>query len=167
MRRIGLILIFLSLPFISSCVSQQQKDDSQRAYFDCLRKAAAGIDDGKSDALTVAVAIRPMCYSEYRTSVDNYTLGMMAAGSQRFEERIEQKRIEWETNIVMQNRAEKSHNTGAGISGSDETTKIIKESEICLKALGDCLSRCTTHTCMKACSANDRIAGIPFCKLSQ
>lgn len=67
----GLVL-GLSCSSICACASQreqpaatqQEKDAALEDYFKCFVVAAGRLDDGKSDAMTVAVAVKSICTNQ-------------------------------------------------------------------------------------------------------
>jgi len=52
---------------VSAAAAAQDKaaDPAALAYLDCLEKAIAIADDGRSDAMTIAAAARSVCHEEH------------------------------------------------------------------------------------------------------
>jgi hypothetical protein len=49
--------------------TEDEQRESVDRLFDCLFAAARRMDDGVSDARTIAVAIQPLCETEFRASI--------------------------------------------------------------------------------------------------
>lgn len=111
-RQIAIILIPLML---SGCLSDQQpsEEEKQQAmndYIHCLHTAAAKMDDGKSDALTIAVAIKPFCAAEFARSVKLSGSGMSPYARSLFEQRVQTTQIELGTTAVLDHRKDAAGN---------------------------------------------------------
>jgi hypothetical protein len=97
----------LSLAALGGCVtaaSEDQKTAAQRASIECMMRAANSLDDGISDALSVAVAVRGACKVEERRSVEVAGAGMTFPAYQGFQRNIEPYLMQSATTIVMEQR---------------------------------------------------------------
>jgi hypothetical protein len=56
--------------------TDQERTDATRAFIACVHAAAVKLDDGKSDASTIALATRPSCAAEFARVTDTYARGM-------------------------------------------------------------------------------------------
>ena len=80
--RLRLALQSLMILSLLGCFSSTRNDfgNSTRAdsdflmqsVLDCARSAIAKIDDGKSDASTVALALAQNCYAEYQSAINAF-----------------------------------------------------------------------------------------------
>lgn len=57
----------------SPTATDEEKQAAQTARVACPRNAARKLDDGKSDATTIAVAMHEMCVAEYMKSIEVFT----------------------------------------------------------------------------------------------
>jgi hypothetical protein len=100
----------LATPLLTGCASasapatQQQKDEADVTYLVCMHKAARQLDDGKSDAASVALAIMPSCTSEFRNSLRVSNREMNPQARKMFESDIERRQIEIATKMVLEER---------------------------------------------------------------
>jgi hypothetical protein len=88
-------VVFLMLTgCLSNPVSEEAKQQAMKAYMDCLQAAAAKMDDGKSDAMTIAMAIKPLCAGEFGQSVKLSGSGLSPYARNLFEERVKASQLE-------------------------------------------------------------------------
>jgi hypothetical protein len=85
-------------------VSEEGKQQAMKAYMDCLHAAAAKMDDGKSDAMTVAMAIKPLCAGEFARSVKLSGSGLSPYARNLFEERVQASQLELGATAVLDQR---------------------------------------------------------------
>ena len=81
--------------FLTGCVtspdpaaSDREKTDALQVYVACLHREATQIDDSKSDALTVALALKSLCTGEFEQSIRISGQGMNPTGRRMFETQI-------------------------------------------------------------------------------
>jgi hypothetical protein len=84
--------------------TEQEKSDAMGAYISCLHSAARKIDDGKSDAMSVALALKPLCVAEFRKSITTHSQGMNPEARRMFEDRIEARQLAFCTTVVLEER---------------------------------------------------------------
>lgn len=87
--------------------TDQEKHTATVANELCLRNAAQRLDDGKSDATTIAIAMFSACTIEYMHKVHVYTqvFGDDPVARQAFAERQRPDQIALATSIVLEQRA--------------------------------------------------------------
>lgn len=88
--------------------TQAEKDGATQAYGACLLHASEALDDGKSDAASVAVGVRGMCDQEFRRSVVLYDREMNPEMRRLYEARAEQDRLSFATAAVLRVRAQRA-----------------------------------------------------------
>jgi hypothetical protein len=96
----------------SSCVtapSEEQKTAALEIYMNCLRTAANRLDDDRSDAATVAIAIRGACEGASMRAKQTYCQGMTLDACDRFQRNVSGPMFETATTIVMQERQKRQH----------------------------------------------------------
>jgi hypothetical protein len=71
----------------------------------CLWKAANDVDDGVSDASTIALAIIPICGRTFQQSMNAMTRNMGLGHKVAFIKRFEAGRLELATSAVVRARA--------------------------------------------------------------
>ena len=84
--------------------TESEKNAALMAYLTCLHNAARKMDDGRSDAMSVALAIKPPCAAEFRTSVKVRGRDMNREAFSMFEDRMEPKQLELATTAVLDER---------------------------------------------------------------
>lgn len=52
--------------FLAGCATQGDRDSARDAYGDCVARAVARLDDGRTDPVSMAVGIAPACAVEYQ-----------------------------------------------------------------------------------------------------
>jgi hypothetical protein len=73
-------------------------------YMSCLHSAALKMDDGKSDAASVALAIEPLCAKEFENSISIYGQGMNPEAQAMFENNVQGRQMELATMAVLDER---------------------------------------------------------------
>ena len=71
----------------------------------CLQTAARKLDDGKSEASTVALALRPPCSAEFARSRDLYARGLSSQQASQYHRQDDQAFKQAATNAVLEERA--------------------------------------------------------------
>ena len=84
--------------------TESEKNAALMAYLTCLHDAARKMDDGKSDAMSVALTIKPLCAGEFRTVVKVRGRDMNREAFGMFEDRMEPKQLELATTAVLDER---------------------------------------------------------------
>jgi hypothetical protein len=88
----------------SQPASEAAKELATNAYVDCLYTAAAKMDDGTSDAMTVALAIKPLCASEFAQFVKLSGSHLSPYGQRIFEKLERNSQLEYGTAVVLNRR---------------------------------------------------------------
>ena len=91
-------------------VNLDEKSDAMRAYISCLHSAPRKIDDGKSDAMSVALALKPLCVAEFTKSVKIQGQGMNPQARRMFEDRVAARQLEIGTTAVLEERKSRGPN---------------------------------------------------------
>jgi hypothetical protein len=84
--------------------SEEAKTQAMNAYLACLHKAAPKMDDGKSDAMSVALAIKPLCAGEFARSVKLSGSDLAPYARNLFEKGAREKELELATMVVLDER---------------------------------------------------------------
>jgi hypothetical protein len=91
---------------LSGCpATDAEKDAALQAYVTCLKRAARQLDDGKSDAATVALAIQSRCAVEFDYSLDVFGQGMPLDAQVNFRQQSRERQLEISTQVVLTERA--------------------------------------------------------------
>ena len=88
----------------SPLASRAERAASTRAYIECLDARAAEVDDGVSDAATIATAVAPMCRTVLREAATLQARGT-SISSDRIYERLAVDEVARATRSVLQVRA--------------------------------------------------------------
>ena len=89
---------------VARLASEEPKQKAMKDYMGCLEAAAAKMDDGKSDAMTVAMAIKPLCAGEFAQSVKLSGSGLSPYARNLFEEKVQANQLELATTAVLDHR---------------------------------------------------------------
>src|SRR5262245_43011856 len=81
--------------------SEQEKNAAMRSYLDCLYRAATRVDDHKSDAATIGLAIQGMCPTEYEITREVYSRGLNPQARQIFYRKNEAHQLQIATEVVL------------------------------------------------------------------
>jgi hypothetical protein len=93
------------LVVLGGCASSPaEKAAATDRYIACLFGAADRLDDRKSDALTVAVGILPLCEQSWNAMNETEGQGMPLEAYYSFKNKMMVRRLETATAVVMQNR---------------------------------------------------------------
>jgi hypothetical protein len=90
----------LLVPFVVAFVLT----NPNMTYIECLHNAARKTDDGRSDAITIAMAIKSQCVGEFARSTETYSQGMNPQARRMFEDRVESRQLELATMAVLDER---------------------------------------------------------------
>lgn len=72
----------------------------------CLQAAARKLDDGRSEASTVALALRPSCAAEFGRWRDLYARSLSSQASQMYHKRDDEAFKQAATNAILEERAQ-------------------------------------------------------------
>jgi hypothetical protein len=86
-------------------VSEQDRDNALLTLNACLDAAARKLDDGTSEASTIALGMRPSCAGEFARSRDVYASNLNPAAAQIFHRSDDQDFIQVATAAVLTERA--------------------------------------------------------------
>ncbi|QND47692.1 hypothetical protein HB780_18630 [Rhizobium lusitanum] len=110
MRAIIYIIGSLAVAILVGCVasnpaqSKGAQEAATREWIACIRAAVKEVDDGKSDPMTVAIAVQPSC-NRQKVAVDAaFEPPLTYEQHVRFQQNIEQKNIQNTAFIVLQQR---------------------------------------------------------------
>jgi hypothetical protein len=88
--------------------TEKEKRDALFAYFSCLDAAAREMDDGRSDASTIALAIKSLCASQFARTVELEGGGLNPAARRLFESKVQDSQLEMATQAVLAGRADRA-----------------------------------------------------------
>lgn len=110
--RFGKVLPAIVALGLAGCVTSEEQSAQQKAaasaWNDCVFDAIPRMDDGKTDALTVAVGISPLCSAQYNT-LTQFMVGTMSTENSQAYMRGEMRNNELKllTSAVLFYRANK------------------------------------------------------------
>jgi hypothetical protein len=103
-----MIRVIIGALVLASCstppATEQEKNEAVSLYIECLAKAIPAMDDGRSDAQTIALAARSRCYNAYRTARETF-VRHHSPGSQAAFVREGENDLSFETAAVLDLRA--------------------------------------------------------------
>jgi hypothetical protein len=88
--------------------TEKEKRDAFFAYFSCLDAAAREMDDGRSDAPTIALGIKALCASQFARTVELEGRSLGPAARRLFEGKVQDSQLEMATQAVLAGRANKA-----------------------------------------------------------
>lgn len=88
--------------------TEGEKKAAIDAHIDCLYKYAREMDDGRSDARTIAVAVRSSCRSLYTQSLVVFIQGESPQTKRLFYDRSQNNDLDAATTVVVRTRANKN-----------------------------------------------------------
>jgi hypothetical protein len=88
-----------------SVTSDQERNDAMLALDACLHSAARSLDDGRSEADTIALGLRPSCAAQFVLSRDVYASQLNAAAAQLYHRTDDQAFMQLATAAVLAERA--------------------------------------------------------------
>ena len=113
MIRLGATALLL-FAFAGEALSQAADPEKVAAHKDhhaCLYRAARDLDDGRSDAATIARGIMPMCSTEWARIMASYARSMSGRAFAGFEANVSKTRIDDATRAVLVHRSSKRRNS--------------------------------------------------------
>ncbi len=87
--------------------TEKEKRDAYFAYFSCLDAAASEMDDGRSDASTIALGVKSLCASQFAPTVELERRSLNPAARRWFESKVQNSQLEMATRAVLPGRANK------------------------------------------------------------
>jgi hypothetical protein len=103
----GRMLAFVTTIVLCGCgsASDAQKEAAMETLVVCMQRQAGQLDDRKSDASTIAYAVRAACRSELQDLINTYEAGLTTyASDQNFERKITDGVLATAMKIVLQER---------------------------------------------------------------
>ena len=109
---VRIIITCTLVMLLAGCETKPQappatSEDREQALNACLRAAARKLDDGRSEASTVALALRPSCTAEFARSRDIYARSISSQASQMYHKMDDQTFKRAATNAVLEERAQR------------------------------------------------------------
>jgi hypothetical protein len=74
-------------------------------WMNCILKAAMELDDGKSDATSVAIGVEPQCAREYQSYRNVSLSGISFGGWAEAEKTLSVQETQWATSVVLMIRS--------------------------------------------------------------
>jgi hypothetical protein len=88
--------------------TEKEKRDAFFAYFSCLDAAAREMDDGRSDASTIALGIKSLCASQFARTVELEGRSLNPAARRLLESKVQDGQLEMATQAVLAGRADRA-----------------------------------------------------------
>jgi hypothetical protein len=88
--------------------TENEKRDTLLAYSSCLDAAAREMDDGRSDASTIALGIKSLCASQSARMVELEGRSLNPAARRLFESTLQDIQLEMATQAVLAGRADRA-----------------------------------------------------------
>ena len=88
--------------------SKSEKEAATSTYVDCVLREVGDLDDGRSDARTIAMAVRGLCRSAYLRSLNVHTQGESAAYKRGYYQEAQNSDIELATTAVLRWRSQRT-----------------------------------------------------------
>jgi hypothetical protein len=110
----GLLIVIIAICLFgctnaSSVVeaSSQEKTDTFDALFACLHSAAKKLDDGRSDATSIAFGMRPICEGEFRRTRDIEGRKLNPMARRLYDQKDSEAFLSIATTVVLDERAKR------------------------------------------------------------
>ncbi|SRR5258707_8329275 len=87
--------------------TDQERTEALQSVTACLHAAAIKLDDGRSEASTIALGLRPSCAAEFARSRDVYAQSMNPSAAQLFHRTDDQAFMQLATAAVLDERAKR------------------------------------------------------------
>jgi hypothetical protein len=87
--------------------TDQVRTEELQAVVNCLNAAAIKLDDGRSEASTVGLGLRPSCAAEFARSRNVYAQSMNPSAAQLFHRMDDQAFMQIATAAVLDERAKR------------------------------------------------------------
>lgn len=111
MRRLATKAIGALCLALTGCAAGPTENERHAAVssvIDCLARESGALDDHASDAVVIGYAAVGACGSVIKASNDIGTRNLNYAGTKRFEATLNEKYIQWATEIVLTLRARRA-----------------------------------------------------------
>lgn len=102
--RISVLLALFACASRPPPATQEEIRQANQQYASCLHRAAVDLDDGASDAASVAPAVRDYCAPEYQRLVDLQSQDMKPAAKKTFTQEAQASQLDDATAAVQQER---------------------------------------------------------------
>jgi len=126
LKKLCFLILSIVLCGLSSCANiratkdtaeaERQSTVAMDAFINCTAKFAPSIDDGYSDASTIALALTTRCINEYEASISAYALAKLKSDRARQiflqQRNTRDAKITVSLNIVLENRKKLMHSKG-------------------------------------------------------
>jgi hypothetical protein len=89
--------------------TEKEKHDAFFAYFSCLDAAAREMDDGRSDASTIALGVKSLCASQFALTVELEGRSLNPAARQLSGSKVQDSQLEMATQAVLAGRADRAN----------------------------------------------------------
>jgi hypothetical protein len=89
--------------------TEKEKHDAFFAYFSCLDAAAREMDDGRSDASTIALGIKSLCASQFARTVELEGRSRNPVAQRPFESKAQNSQLEMAMEAVLAERADRAN----------------------------------------------------------
>jgi hypothetical protein len=89
--------------------TDQERSDVVAELDACLHAAARKLDDGRSEASTVALGLRPLCAAEFVRSRDVFGRHLNPAARRMYDQKEEAAFVQIATAVVLEERARGRH----------------------------------------------------------
>jgi hypothetical protein len=89
--------------------TEKEKRDAFFAYFSCLDAAAREMDDGRSEASTIALSIKSLCASQFARTVELEGRSVNPAARRSFGSKVQDSQLEMATQAVLAGRADRAN----------------------------------------------------------
>lgn len=103
MRTAFLFAILILLP--GAAMTQPAEPNAMRPWVDCLFNAAQRLDDGKSDAHSIASGVVFACRSEFQSSIIASTQKLPAENRAKVQQQVSEHQVEAATRMVLELRS--------------------------------------------------------------
>jgi hypothetical protein len=87
--------------------SADEESAAAESLMACVAKAVTRLDDGVSDARTVAMSVEPVCSKENRHALEVYTRGMSPYEAALFDEKYPESFMEVVVTVILDQRAKR------------------------------------------------------------
>jgi hypothetical protein len=88
-------------------VTEQERSDATDAYMACLVAADRKLDDNRSDASTIALALRPFCAAQFARSYDLFGRNLSPVAREMYDEQADATFLRVATAVVLGERAKR------------------------------------------------------------
>jgi hypothetical protein len=104
----GLLLAACATAAAVDPATEQERDQALRSEIICLKENALRMDDGRSDATTIAIALRSACAKEFHASQEVLGRQLSSAARRVFLQKSEDSFIQLSIRTVLDIRAQRT-----------------------------------------------------------